>query len=617
MIMTFRAMLLVTATFLTLAAPSSAVTPPAAPVKLACTPGTWSVVAPDPNDAPNAPMPLRYETAHFAFRWIGDLVPMEDARNAGAHLEFVWDQFVNRLAFPEPHCGDQEKLKVNVFVGADYGLTGGVDNLGHMAVWIGPGAMRDRFGLAHEFTHALQSATGSLRDSPYSGWLFESHANWMTHQLPEFRNFTHCSVLSVNHPHLYYGSTRVRYCNWQFLEYIKNRFGYQAINDIWAKAPKIGEPGADQADPLAVLMRNQGWSLDQLNDLFGDWALHNANWDYVNPDGSDQGAVYRRDYGGYEYNRQRPLRTTMLDPVDVKRRRFAVPADWAPQRWGYNMVRLHADPGSRKVAVTFRGLVQKESAVKALTGLVNEPATIPEPASNWRWGIVAVDAAGTSRYSPLMRGAEGATTLDVRPDDKALFLVVLGAPDNFQSIAWDQPYHSLYRYPWMAQFEGAMPDGHQANAPAPTPDGHRHPNGGGWVAAGAEVASTAYVGPYARVLAGKVQDNATIDGHAQVIGGEVRDKARVGALSVIRADTLVKDYAQVNTTFMGIGEFERGIVLSGQAKLYGDVEERGISLSRGAFTSIVDDQAKADPQRGAELAKAPAEVTAPVDYRWR
>jgi len=37
-----------------------------------------------------------------------------------------------------------------------------------------------------------------LQDSPYSGWLFESHASWMTHQLPEFRTTTHCSVLSVD-----------------------------------------------------------------------------------------------------------------------------------------------------------------------------------------------------------------------------------------------------------------------------------------------------------------------------------------------------------------------------------------------------------------------------------
>src|SRR3546814_15054661 len=97
-----------------------------------------------------------------------------------------------------------------------------------MGMWIGPGGVRDRFGLAHEFTHALQALTGAFRASPYSQWLWESHANWMAHQLPEFRANTHFSVLPVNYPHLYYGSSRVRYCNWPFLAYVTNRLRYPA-----------------------------------------------------------------------------------------------------------------------------------------------------------------------------------------------------------------------------------------------------------------------------------------------------------------------------------------------------------------------------------------------------
>ncbi len=265
----------------------------------ACVAGKWSPVATDPAD-PNAKLPLRYETRHFAFHWAGDLVSTDVAKSAGEHLEYVWSYFLGTLDFPEPDCGIAAKRKANVFIDASYGLTGGVDDAGNIGMWIGPGGLKDRFGLAHELTHSLQGGTGSFRDTPYGGWLWESHANWMTTQLPEFRGNVHCSALSVNYPHLYYGSTRVRYCNWQFLEYLKDRFGYAVVNDIWRKAPKRGEPGADKADPIEVLMRNQGWTLAQLNDAFGDWAMHNAHWDYTNPDGSDQGAIYRREYGGYE-----------------------------------------------------------------------------------------------------------------------------------------------------------------------------------------------------------------------------------------------------------------------------------------------------------------------------
>lgn len=585
---------------------------PAPALAATCAAGKWQVAAPDPDDAPNAAMPVRHQTEHFVFRWTGDLVPMKEAQAAGEHLEYVWREFVDRLGFPEPHCETAEKFKVNVFVGADYGLTGGADSRNHMAVWIGPGAMRDRFGLAHEFTHALQSATGALRDSPYTGWLFESHANWMTHQLAEFRTQTHCSVLSVNYPHLYYGSTRVRYCNWQFLEHVKNHFGYSAINGIWERAPRTG-PEVGTADPLMVLMRNLGLTVEQMNDLFGDWALHNANWDYVNPDGSDQGQVYRRAYGGYEPQLgDRIRRTTLLEPIDARRRRFAVPEAWAPQRWGYNIVKLVPDAGAKQVRVTFRGIVQDAPATTTLPGLADEPDHIPPPASGWRWGVVAVDAAGKPRYSALQRGADGETTMALEPGDKGLFLLVLGAPTQFQQIRWDQPYYSLYRYPWMVELAGALP----AGAPS-VAGGKRHANGGGWVAPGASVDTTAYVGPNARVLAGQVREKARVEDQAVVDGGRLSGNARAGALTVIRADTILQDNARADTVFLALGELERGVKLSGSAMNLGDVEQRGAAVDHGVFYGFIDPSILADPARGAKLEARVPEVTAKPVYRWR
>lgn len=576
-----------------------AATPALAGDNARCVTGVWAPVATDPADT-NAKLPLRYETAHLAFHWRGDLVSADIAQAAGRTLERYWSFFLDTLDFPEPDCRSAAKRKVNVFVDASYGLSGGVDDAGNIGMWIGPGGLKDAFGLAHELTHSLQGGTGSFRDTPYGGWLWESHANWMTVQLPEFRSNTHCSVLSVNYPHLYYGSTRVRYCNWQFLEHIKNRLGYAAVNDIWRNAPERGTPDAAGADPIEVLMRNQGWSVAQLNDAFGDWALHNANWDYINPDGTDQGAVYRLAYGGNEPHLDRPLRTTRLDPLDVRKRRFAVPVEWAPQRWGYNLVRLHPDTNAKRVAVTFRGVVQSKSATSMLPGLSDEPDTIPAPDSDWRWGLVAVGAEGTGRYTPLQRGAGGRIEIPLRPGDKALYLLVVGTPARFQHIRWEQPYYSIYRYPWMVQLDGALPEGHQQNAPPPIAGGRRHANGGGWIAPGAQVEPSAYIGP-----------------HARVISGSVRGNARIEALSVIRGDTVVTDSARVATVFSGIGELEQGIVLSGTAQLIGDVEQRGASLARGVRYGFVDPATALDPRRGADRTTSVPEITATPQYAWR
>jgi hypothetical protein len=585
---------------------------PVTAAAVACTPGNWQV------GNTNGAAPVRFETTHFAFRWNGSTTTTQAASTAGTYLETVWTHFINNTAFPEPYCAATTKFKMNIHIDATFGLSGGIDGQGFMGMWVGPGALADRFGLAHEFTHGLQGSSGGLQGSPFTGWMWESHANWMAVQLPDQRSNVHCSELLVNFPHLYYGSTRDRYCNWQFWENLKNRFGYAAVNDIWARAPKAGQPGRSTADPFNVLMTNQGWNIETLNDVFGDWALRNVNWDYRNPDGSDQGAVYRSRYGNYDpQGGNRSLRTTRLEALDLANRRFNVPFAWAPQRWGYNIVRLVPDAGSSSITVTFRGVLQSAPNATSFAGLLDEPTSIPQPASGWRWGVVAINSSGAARYSALQRGSDGAVTFPLVSGDRSHWLVVLGAPTQMQSIRWDQPYYSIYRFPWMVQVNGALPWGFQANAPAPVANGRRHPNGGGWLAPNAVVDASAFVGPNARVLGGAVRGNARIEDFATVMSGEVRDSAVVGGLSLIAQNTVVGNNARVATTFMPLGSFERNIVLSGTAQNIGDVEQRGASMSRGVLYGFIDPPATTNARRGANLTAPVREITAPAVYRWR
>jgi hypothetical protein len=285
---------------------------------------------------------------------------------------------------------------------------------------------------------------------------------------------------------------------------------------------------------------------------------------------------------------------------------------WAPQRWGYNVVKLHPDAGRDHVTVTFRGVVQQASAAASLPGLADEPETIPSPASDWRWGVVAVGADGKSRMTALQRGAKGTTSIAVHPGDTGLYLVVMATPSEMQKIRWDQPWYSIYRYPWMVEFDGALPD-----APEPIPGGHRHPNGGGWVGPQANVAASAYVGPYARVISGTVSGKARIEDHAVVLDkAQVLGDAVVSGLTVLRGDTVIKDKAHAATAMLALGEYERGIVLSGTARNIGDVEQRGGSASTGVFYGFVDPGTVKDAKHGADLTAPVPEVTAKPRYRW-
>jgi hypothetical protein len=582
---------------------------------VACVAGTWSVVEADPEFL------LRDETTHFAFRWKdGTTVKPTDLEAAKVKLEEIWQVFVVQNGFPEPFCDTAEKHKVNVSLDPSFGFSGGGGGDRNMLMDIPSGAVNDFWGLAHEFTHALQYSTRGLRDSPYTGWFWESHANWMAHQMPEFHHTdAHCSEALVYTPHIYYGSTRNRYCNWQFLEYLKNRFGYAAVNDIWGQALKSPQANWRDEDPMQVLARNQGWSTSQLNDAFGDWAMHNVNWDYRDPDGYDQGTFYRKLYGSNNaQDGNSMLRLTELDPMDLAQRRFSVPSMWAPQRWGYNLVRLMPNAGANKITVSFRGVVQTTAATSSLPGLNNEPSSIPAPDSDWRWGLVAIEANGIgSRYSALMRGSDGELTFDLKADDKEVYMVVVGTPKVAQKIGWDQPYYSLYRFPWMAQFSGAMPQGFEANAPERIPGGRKHPNGGGWVSATATVDASAYVGPYARVLGGTVGGNARIEDHAVVYGtATVKDQAVVGGLSLVGNSLTVSGQA-VYQTIIGF-PVQPNAVITGTAQLRGDVEMwEGPTLDKGVYSGIVYKGSATDPKQGANLTSAVPEVTATPNYTWR
>jgi hypothetical protein len=346
-------------------------------------------------------------------------------------------------------------------------------------------------------------------------------------------------------------------------------------------------------------MKGLGWDIAALNDFIGDWAMHNVTWDYENPQPTledetvDPAANFRAKYGLISDTSPviRRLRTTKLQPLDAdyaKHRRFASPPYWAPQRFGYNVVRLYPDAGTSEVTVTFRGVSQ----------------SAPNP--DWRWGLVATNSTLTSaRYSPLQKGSEAALTFCVAAGE-SLWLVVASTPSVQQQIVWDQPYATVPRYPYMVELGKAWPEGFQGGTLAPCPSGLTHvANGGG--CAPSTLPSTVYVGPYATVLSGAtVSGNARIEDHATIASGTVSG-GTVGAMTLI--DRFQMSAGTAKTTFYPLGFFETGQALAG-ASLIGDVEYRGVGFSRstGTCSGFVDEA----------TCLAPGNDTTPLPpYTWR
>jgi hypothetical protein len=613
-------------------------------------------------------------------------IPAADAQGVLQSLEKVFSFYTDSLGWmlPFPKSPDK-KLKSNIYVFENAvmaSLYGGLDYVKDLngeygpGMWIGVGSLKDYWGTSHEFAHGLQGVAGWMGNNSHAGWFAESHANWMAHQYNP--KDAHCSEYLINFPYLYYGSTRDRYCNWQFLEHLKEKFGggndgAKEVNRLWMESIHDGEDGRMEQTPFTAMMMVYSWTLEDLNREFGQFAMKNATFEYA----PEKKKLYSKSWGDYEFstrrntsNTARHMRVTMLNRMDSASGgpdRYIVPSYWAPQRWGYNIVRIYPDSVG-KVTVKFRGIVQHKKGEGYKCFGDNEdtykgkhykwcnyaPDALPDPASQWAVGLVAEGSDGTPRYSELMLDTAGNISIETKASDKALWLAVTAAPSEMQTILWDQFYYSVYRYPYMIEVVNGKPEGYNDNfwKPAGYAGGSaqgyaKHANGGGWVSSKAKVDASVYVGPdavvnggtvtgdariedfavvnggtvggkavvrgRALVSGGSMADNAILEEDAWLVSGTIKDDARVGALSVITNST-VSGKAQVHGVMWPVD----GKKLSGTAQLRGDLENNFTSeISKGIFYGMVNTDMLNNANFGANLTEPPADATADfAGIRW-
>lgn len=611
-------------------------------------------------------------------------VSASDAQTALSTLEGIFSVYHDSLKwmYPQPSSADSKyKSVAYIFDGSKMGaLYGGTNDEAcsggecSPGLWIGSGSLSDNWGLAHEYAHGLQGVAGWMGNNSHTGWIAESHANWMAHQVyPTDAHY--CSEALINFPYLYYGSTRDRYCNWQFFEHLKEEFGggyagAEKVNRIWTESVRDdGTEARMLQTPLTAMMMVYGWSLDSLNKQFGKFAMRNATFEYA----PEKKTLYKSTWGDYEFGTRRASggwgdlyrrhpRVTLLNALDSANNRYVSPSYWAPQRFGYNLVRIYPDSAGA-VTVKFRGIVQHRKIVdgyscfstntdyydKVYTWCNMSPDTVPEPSSGWAFGLVAEGADGTPRYSELKLDTAGDLQIEVRSNDKALWLAVAATPSKMHTILWDQFYYSIYRYPYMIEVENGKPEGFEAGAwlPADSSNYARHENGGGLVGPKASVAASAYVGPNAVVSGGTVADDARIEDFAVVSGGtvggnavvrgralvsggtvggnavleddawlvsgSVSENAQVGALSII-----VNSNVSGNAKIYGVMWALADKTVNGTAELRGDLENNFTqTVSQGVFYGMVDDGMLSDANYGASRTAPVTEVTEGIeDAKW-
>ncbi len=431
----------------------------------------------------------------------------------------------------------------------------------------------------HEYGHTVLINAGGFNDTPYDGMWHEATANWLMLQFnnsyPGPGGIGTQPFLSLPHGRNYYDA-------WLIWEHLRETPGYGSafVNKMWTEARGNKNKGGEYIFDAMVRLAPSGNPdpYNAIKDAIGHMAARSVTWDYqrqvffqkLSPRTMDPFTeMYRRAY-------------TELTRRAADSNWYRVPFAHAPMQGGYNVVPI-ALPGktgqSYPVSINFKPLWDATRH------------------ADWRATLVAVNDAGEARYSTMWNAGVNSITLST--DENRLFLVVAATPDFMPFEGFQHPLLSdlpLQPQAYEVAFVNTKADAYQSKPSVPAGvAGKPHANGGGFVAATAKVAASAYVGPDAMVLgSAQVTGKARIEDFAVVM-----DRAEVSETAVLSGHALVRETAQVS----GHGKVRDWATVQGGWKISGNGRalERAYLADRGELTDHATIKGAASDNGGAKV----------------
>lgn len=274
----------------------------------------------------------------------------------------------------------------------------------------------DMFGgqvVAHEFYHAVQDATQRYEYTGDSAWYIEATAEWMAGEVfpqnaywgSSLIGFAFLPYLPLNffdYPDTGALQEYHQYGAFIFPRYLSEQVAdWQIIRDSWLDTTT--EP--DPLEVLRVLLANRGFDLNQ---VFREFAAHNATWDYA------EGEFYTQllDWAGSSMPGENKHIVAEL-PSSGTSEWMQPPAATLPQRWGYNIVRLTAPDSGRmrvRVSAEFTGSRGSASTMGAM--------------------VVRQTLSGREYIPVSMADGAGTVWLDRLDANETIYLVVTAEPPS-------------------------------------------------------------------------------------------------------------------------------------------------------------------------------------------
>lgn len=377
---------------------------------------------------------------------------------------------VEKLKFAEVGQGksylDKYKMEIYLFYQTDWMATGSGYGNTIGALWINPGTCQPVGStIAHEIGHSFQYQVacdkllnGTISELP-AGFLdqgfrygytasgeggnafWEQCAQWQSFQdYPGELFGYHVDVWKANY-HRHFNHEWMRYASYWMQYYWIQKHGIDAVAAIW-KESKFPD------DPLTTYQRLYcGNSLDKLYEDLYDYAARMVTYDID---------VVRN----YVTNAACDYSTKMFD---VGNSYYQVGYASCPGTSGFNIIPLNLPESGNTISAVFEGLATGSALAGDDPGSVIDGdgkivASVSEYNSNsntnagWRYGFVAV-VNGKAQYSPMYKNSSAVLSYDVPNGTTNLYMVVMGAPDNYQSHPWDDDELNDAQWPYKVKFE--------------------------------------------------------------------------------------------------------------------------------------------------------------------
>lgn len=382
--------------------------------------------------------------------------------------ETCYELNVNKLGFTSSNMKDKYKIIILMNYTTTWTCYGGGYDFECSALWLNPATVKPAgHSLAHEvghsfhymcyaeaarYNHISSTTIGTGFHLPVGNGqtIWEQTAQWQANQAYPAQMFSQSYPLFGNNANYAFSHEWMRYQSYWFHYYLCQRYA-----DLTTVAQVWKQPMSGAKDFCQALMALKGLSAEDFYELYFDYALHCATFDF------DVAAPYRNAYvGRFDYR-----------AVQLEENKYQVAYASTPQSTGFNVIELAVPSEGTTITTRFTALTPGSALHEADPGEYNDGNAnalvsagvrrynnVSPSARGFRIGYVMLKEDGTREYvnDNTVHGKGTAETTDdisarVPEGTQRIFLVIAPALTTYVQHRWDDNIKNDDQWPY--QFE--------------------------------------------------------------------------------------------------------------------------------------------------------------------